>query len=480
MRTKLFAYLALFVVFTLLVMWLFQFVFLKDFYEAIMINDLKKGAKVLSENIESSELTHLAERIAQDKNLCVLVFSISDKRATRMVSVDMSKDCMIHRISGEDLAKLYEEALKGGGDHIEHIKRDAFRNLFYDVTDFKGDVPGRDLGMPESTVYVKILNDSDMEYVVMLNTAISPVSATVDTLFVQICLISIILTVFAGALAFVIAKRISGPISKINESAKMLAKGNYAVAFEGAGFSEMDELNSTLNYAVSELSKTDRLQKELISNISHDLRTPLTLISGYAEVMRDIPSENTPDNLQIIIDESSRLTSLVNDLLDLSKIQSGATQMNYERFDLTALIREVMERYTRLTEKDGYTIEFDAAENVHVTADRTRMLQVVYNYVNNAINYTGEDKCVRISQSVKNDTVRISVSDSGEGIPENELPNIWDRYYRSEASHKRASVGSGIGLSIVKEILMLHGASFGVESRMGNGSTFWFELKVEK
>ena len=480
MRAKLFAYLALFVVFALTLMWLFQFVFLKDFYEAIMLHELKRDADVIADNLDSPEVKHLAERIAQDGNLCVLVFSIEGRKAHKTVSVDMSKDCMIHRISGEDLARLYSEASAAGGTHIEHIRRDAFRNLFYDVTDFKGDVPDIDSGMPESTVYVKIVNEGEKEHVIMLNTAISPVGATIDTLFIQICLISVILTVFAGVLALFISRRISKPISKINDSAKMLANGNYDVHFDGTGFCEIDELNDTLNYAVSELSKTDKLQKELISNISHDLRTPLTLISGYAEVMRDIPSENTPENLQIIIDETSRLTALVNDLLDLSKIKAGTQQMNFERFNITELVREVMERYTKLVEKDGYAIDFESSEEVYVTADRTRMLQVIYNYVNNAINYTGDNKKVVISQTVSGGNVRISVTDSGEGIAEEELPYIWDRYYKSSKAHKRASVGSGIGLSIVKEILVLHGARFGVESSLGKGSTFWFEMKISE
>ncbi len=480
MNVKLFAYLALFVVFTLLLLWLFQVIFLNDFYRAVMLRKIKGDANVLADNIESEDIQSLSERIAQESNLCVLVYSIKNGRAERIASVDMSRDCMIHRISSESLGELYSKAVVNGGTHVEHIKRDAFKNVFYDVTDFKGNVPGVDSGLPESTIYVKIVNSGENEYVIMLNTALSPVNATVKTLFIQICLISCILTVFAGILAFFISRRISKPIVRMNESAKALAKGNYDVSFEGTGYSEIGELGDTLNFAVKELSKTDKLQKELISNISHDLRTPLTLISGYAEVMRDIPSENTPENLQIIIDETSRLNELVNDLLDISKLKAGTVQMDPERFNLTELVREVMKRYTKLTEKDGYGMDFECGEDVFVTADRTRMLQVIYNFINNAINYTGEDKKIVIRQSVSDGRVRIGVSDSGEGIPQEELPHIWERYYRSSTAHRRASVGSGIGLSIVKEILELHGAAFGVESVLGHGSTFWFELNVCK
>ena len=426
MRHKLFAYLALFVALVIALLWVFQVVFLDDFYRAVMLYEIKRDAEVLSDNIESEDLNHLAERIAQDSNLCVLIFSIEGRRAVRSVSVDMSRDCMIHYITGDALGKLYNEALENGGTHIEHIRRDAFKNVFYDVTDFKGDVPESDSGLPESTIYVKIVKTDTKEHVIMLNTGISPVGATVDTLFIQICIMTVILVIFAGLLAFFISRKISKPIAKINESAKALAKGAYDISFDGSGYSEIKELSDTLNFAVSELSKTDKLQRELISNISHDLRTPLTLISGYAEVMRDIPSENTPENLQIIIDETSRLSSLVNDLLDISKLKAGG-QLNMDNFNLTELIREVMGRYAKLTWHDGYTIEFDASEDVCIYADRARMLQVIYNFINNAVNYTGEDKKVTIRQIIADGEVKITVSDSGEGIPKEELPFIWDR-----------------------------------------------------
>lgn len=121
--------------------------------------------------------------------------------------------------------------------------------------------------------------------------------------------------------AAIMSKKVSKPIIKINESAKELAKGNVAVHFDGEGYREITELNDTLNYAAEELSKVENLRRELIANVSHDLRTPLTMITGYAEVMRDIPGENTPENVQIIIDEANRLTSLVNDMLDISSFR---------------------------------------------------------------------------------------------------------------------------------------------------------------
>ena len=198
------------------------------------------------------------------------------------------------------------------------------------------------------------------------------------------------------------------------------------------------------------------------------------MIAGYSEVMRDIPGENTPENVQIIIDETHRLTTLVNDMLDLSKLQAQAIPLERSVFNLTESIREIMTRYDKMAD---FRFSFEANEEVYVNADELKISQVVYNLVNNAINYTGADKTIRVRQKVRDGVVRIEVIDSGEGIPADKLKDIWERYYKVDKSHKRAQVGSGLGLSIVKSILDLHGGMYGVQSEVGKGSVFWFELK---
>ena len=204
------------------------------------------------------------------------------------------------------------------------------------------------------------------------------------------------------------------------------------------------------------------------------------MITGYGEVMRDLPGENTPENIQIIIDEATRLSSLVNDLLDLSKLQSGSIKPQKSRFCLTDSIRDIFKRYSKLKEQDGYNIEFECGEDVFVVADELRISQVIYNLVNNAINYAGDDKTVIVTQIVKDNIVRIEVTDHGEGISPENLQYIWDRYYKVDKEHKRGVIGTGLGLSIVKGILDSHNAHYGVKSTLGKGSTFWFELPIDK
>ena len=325
----------------------------------------------------------------------------------------------------------------------------------------------------------KAVDSDNNVYYIMLNSSIFPVAATVSTLRTQLIIITIIMLILSFLLSLRVSKVVANPIIDLNKNAKQLATGDYSTKFDNKGYSEIVELSNTLNYTTEELSKVENLRRELISNISHDLRTPLTMITGYGEVMRDLPGENTPENIQIIIDEAKRLTSLVNNVLDISKYQSGTQVLTPEKFNLTELLGEIKLRYDKLTEKDGYNIVFEKDEDTFVNADKIRITQVIYNLLNNAITYTGEDKKITIKQTVNGDTVKVEVIDTGVGISKDDIPYIWDRYYKVKETHKRAQIGTGLGLSIVKEILKLHDAEYGVESELNKGSDFWFTLKKD-
>ena len=315
-------------------------------------------------------------------------------------------------------------------------------------------------------------------YLILLDTSMQPLNSTVQILKAQHGWVSLLILIGAGVMVFLLYRHISKPLIHMTESAKLLAKGKYDVDFSGSGYRETRELADTLNYASRELSRLDSLQKELIANISHDLRTPLTMIRGYGEMMRDIPGENTPENMQVIIDETSRLSELVNDLLDLSRLQAGTAAPVPTSFNLTNAVREVLLRYDQLVKHSGYRVSFDYDKEVTVYADRGMLLQVLYNLINNAINYTGEDRTVKVTQTDLGASVRITVTDTGKGIAPEEMPLIWDRYYKVDKVHRRATVGTGLGLSIVKKILEQHNATYGVNSTVGEGSSFWFELPI--
>ena len=332
----------------------------------------------------------------------------------------------------------------------------------------------------ESMVSVRILTISSTPYLTILSARLTPVNATVQMIRQELIFVSIIMIILALVLAMVISRLISKPLSQMNESAKELAKGNYDVEFHDQSSLEISELGSTLNYTARQLKKTEQLQHELIANVSHDLRTPLTMIQAYAEMMRDIPGENTPENVQVIIDEAGHLTGMVNDLLDISKLQAGVTQLNKTYFNLTANLEAAVQRIGRMASANEFTIDLicDHNREVFVDADEFKIYQVVYNLINNALNYSGDSRHIIVRQECTGDTVKVSVQDFGPGIAKENLPLVWERYYKIDKEHRRSSNGSGLGLAIVRKILELHHAQYGVDSTLGQGSTFWFCLKV--
>ena len=256
------------------------------------------------------------------------------------------------------------------------------------------------------------------------------VDAAVNTMKLQLMYITLIVIVLATMIAILLSKYISKPISKLNSTAKLMAAGNYDVVFEGNGYLEVNELNKTLNNTVSELKKTETLRRELMANVSHDLRTPLTMIMGYAEMMRDIPGENSPENLKIIIDEVDRLNVLVNDMLDLSKLSANTAVMHPQIFCVTDNLIEIVDTIQKFNENQGTNIKLQYDQNVEVCADESKIEQVICNFIYNAINYSSPSSLIRVVQEVNGDVVRISVIDEGIGIKEEDLKVIWERYYR--------------------------------------------------
>lgn len=314
---------------------------------------------------------------------------------------------------------------------------------------------------------------------VLVRAEFQPFAATQDVFTNQFLFLSLIIGLMALLFVITIQHQVVKPITSLTISAKSLAKGNFDTKFNAEGFDEIEELSDTLNYAAGELSKLELYQKDLMMNVSHDLRTPLTLISGYGEMMKDFPSERTEDNLQIIIDESKRLNGLVNDILLLTKMDMDAQNWVFESYNLTENIKEIVYRMEKMVEELNIDFIFDYENEVNIVGNMDQMNKVLYNFISNAINYIGDDKMVIVKQIVKDDYVTISVIDHGKGIPKDEIQNVWQRYYKAK-NHIRASVGSGLGLSIVRGVLEKHGFEYGVNSEEGKGSEFWFKAKIDK
>lgn len=500
-RWHIFGYFLLFALIMLIILWLTQTVFLESIYRGIKTREIESISAHIARTLEGDgmtgeEMEDYLNAVAHEGSLCVRVVDMNEDADSLFVlqTNEVTPGCLVHRLSAKDMVLLSRVAYENGGSKFYtlgpgdegKVEADGLEQLLGEQYARMSRVYAKQGETPPLMLSVRVVNLPNGErYAILLNGAISPVSATVDTLKMQLLIISGVMVLIGLVLAFVTARRLSQPIERITRLSQRLAGGDFAVDFRQPGaYREVDELAATLNYAAGELGKTERLQQDLIANISHDLRTPLTLITGYAEAMRDLPGENTPENVQVIIDETERLSNLVNDLLDMSKLQAGVLELSREEVNLTGLIGEIKQRFNKLCAQEGYSIEFAPEVELWVNADRLKLSQVIYNLVNNAITYTGDDRRVVINQkSVQrlghhDRLVRVEVIDTGEGIRPEQIENIWQRYYHGSANHRRTNASNGLGLYIVKQILDMHGGAYGVESTPGEGSCFWFEMGV--
>ena len=425
LQWKIFGFLLGFCALLLAILWAFQTLFLSEMYKLVRKAEMEKAIKLVEKNINSPELEDI------------------------LYELELAKE-IIARPTQDFAPPVPPAPDRHNRRQPETITKDQ---------DF-------------------VLEDGS-KISLTFHAIVTPVDATVSTLQMQLFIITGIMVLLATLLAIIISKRISNPIERINQSAKLLAVGDYEIEFHGSGYLEIEELSDTLNAAATELSKVERLRRELMANISHDLRTPLAFIYSYAEMMHDFPNEVTSEQSQIIMDEANRLTSLVNDMLDISSLETGTAKLNKANYNLTESLRKTINRMSELVKKDGYQLDFDYYEDVYLSADEVKITQAFYNLLLNAITYSGDDKTVCVRQSIKGDNVKIEVIDNGEGINQSDLHHIWDRYYKVDKKHKRPIMGTGLGLSIVKKVIEMHNGQYGVESKVGNGSTFWFQLELK-
>jgi signal transduction histidine kinase len=318
------------------------------------------------------------------------------------------------------------------------------------------------------------------ENYVFINSELESLDAANVVLKQQIIYLLIIVIILSVVLSYFVSKSITKPILDITKSAKKMGSGDLNVTFKPSNISEIDELAETLNYAKSEMVKTDDYRRDLMANVGHDLKTPLTLIKSYAEMVRDITykdEEKRTANLNVIINESDRLNELVNDIIELSKLEANAEELNIEKYDLVSEIKDIISKFEILEMTENYNFIYNGVEEAIIKADKKKMGQVIYNLINNAINYTGEDQTVYINVNKIKNGYQVEVIDTGKGIDEETIKHVWDRYYKTEKKHKRNKVGTGLGLSIVREILQSHGFDYGVKSTLGKGTNFYFVVK---
>lgn len=315
--------------------------------------------------------------------------------------------------------------------------------------------------------------------------------------------ISYIAIVCSVMIMWYVSKSFTRPILQLAELSEKMSKLDFDAKYVGGRNDEigvlgtsMNKLSSTLETTISELKaannelqkdinqkiEIDNMRKEFLSNVSHELKTPIALIQGYAEGLKEGINDD-PESREfycdVIIDEANKMNKMVKNLLTLNQLEFGNGQITFERFDIISVIRGVLNRSTIMIEQKEATILFDDRKSIYVWADEFQIEQVITNYITNALNHLDENKTIRIDVATKGDNIRVAVFNSGKHIPEEDLDRIWIKFYKVDKARTRQYGGNGIGLSIVKAAMDAHNKKCGV-ANVDGGVVFWFEVEKEK
>lgn len=461
------------VIFT--VLWLLQTVFLQKFYNSMIIRNTVKVADKISSESQSSDITSYIDDISRSNSILVFV---TDTDGNIMYSSDEYKKG--HKFKDERLEMPYN----GNGKEM----RFHYRELPENYTEFLSAVNASDNGEAELQnddiyVYGRLIDfyGNDEKAVLYVGTTLNAVGSTARIIRIQLIWVTLLSIIIAFVLALFMSKSFSKPVSQLNEKAHKLGEKDNDAEFSEGFCTELDELNKTLDTTSEKLKKNREFQNELLANVSHDLRTPLTMIKGYAEMIRDISREDEKqcaEDVAVIVEETDRLTALVNEILEYSELQMSDSEAVMNDVDLSETVASVADSFDKLYSKNGYVFERNIADDIHIKGNVSRLQRAIYNLLDNAVRHAGEDKWLGISLRTDNDKAIIKISDHGSGIAPEELEHIWDRYY---TKRQRSDKGvSGLGLAIVKQIVSQHNGVCKAESEVGAGSVFSIELSINK
>ena len=430
-----------------------QTTFLDGTYKNNKIAYLKDTAAQIDEGIQNDDILSVLEDISFSNEVCVRV--ITD--AVGFTTYQDASSCALGKLSSKQLNKIATTTFDNGGEALFDSNSSNIKNAY---------------------IYSKLSKVNDENVLIMLSTSIVPLQSTIDTMYDQFNIIIIVVVIATILLALCLSSLIVKPIKKIEMEATNLPSGKYDYRLIKTDAREIENLNNTLARANEEIIKADVARKELIGNVSHDLRTPLTMIVGYGEMIRDFPEENNAENINVIINEAKRLSTLVDDLLDLSKVESGKIEFHNKDIKISDLLGSVYDQFEPYCKANNIELVLNVEDSdVVVSVDDNRLKQVLHNFMSNALNYNdAKDTKIIIGEEKVDGAYRIYVYDNGSGVKEEDKDKIWNRYYKVDKEHKRSHIGSGIGLSLCKDILDKMGYKYGVDSVYKEYSKFYFDI----
>lgn len=449
--------------------------------EGISIAEAMKQVQDASGNITEGNLRRLVREFSDKTNVSILMI---DNSSTETALYSTARDAQ--------MLKSRVDQYIFGRDHFSAVVLEEYENYRIQRT-FD---PWREGMYLESWGFF-----SDNTTAFIMNIPISSIRESVDLSNRFLAYVGIVAAVSGAILIYIATKSMTSPINELSELSEKMSHLNFDVKFEAREhdveeictlgnsmnmlsdrlketIGELKSANNQLQKDIEEKTRIDEMRKEFIANVSHELKTPIALIQGYAEGLQEGMAEDKESRdyyCEVIADEAGKMNKMVKQLLTLSSLESGNERTMMERFDLVELIRGVISSAKILLEQNEITVKFEETAPCYVWADEFKIEEVVTNYLSNAIHHADGEKVIVIRLERQNGQTRVSVFNTGTPIPEEALPNLWTKFYKVDKARTREYGGSGIGLSIVKAILDGHGQQCGVEN-WENGVEFWFTL----
>jgi signal transduction histidine kinase len=482
------------IILTIFLTWFINRTFLADYYQRNKTGTLKKVYQEIQTIYEDSEEevflseedTLKLEKISSTNNVNIYVYmrfangwhfnypEPKDLGERGQIQIELQIRDYLSPDGSKDTSKEY----------IEETDQYLIFKLYDKVLD---------------SYYIDLIGTLGMDKVIFLRSNFDSIQESTKIANRFLAYIGGIMIAIGITATLIISKRFTQPILQLANIAKRMSDLDFEVKYQGKTKDEVGVLGNSINVLSDKLEKTvselkrannelltdlqkkteiDEMRKEFLSNVSHELKTPISLIQGYAEgLMENINEDEESRNFycEVIMDEAGKMNNMVKKLLSLNELESGSNRVSFERFDIVALIRSVLDNTEILFRQKDVKLRFHETEAVYVWADEYLVEQVVTNYISNALNHVSGAKIIEIKLIHCGDLLRIAVFNTGENIPEDELEKIWIKFYKVDKARTREYGGSGIGLSIVKAIMNSLNRECGVINHP-NGVEFWFEL----
>ena len=470
---RLWLYFVLFTAIIFSVLWLLQTVFLQSFYDEMIIHNTKAAAEEMIRHSTDEDFEEWIDELSRKNSLLVYM---TDQDGKLLYSSDEFTGMRKKNMSSDSAPSGKRNEKRGM----------SLRSLPEEYASFLESLQASETGrveirMENYYVFGAYIDEADSEEktVLYVGATMDAVGASVTIIRMQLLWVTLLSVLIGLVLSWFIAKRFSSPVDRLSVKARHLGEKDYEPGGKKSFCVELDELSETLDRTNENIAAARVFQMELLANVSHDLRTPITMIKGYAEMIRDLSwddEEQCAKDVAVIVREADRLTALVNEIMEYSELKTENRTEEHFSLNLSLLCEQTAASFETLKKPDGILVEKEIAPDLIVSGNSGRLQRALYNLMDNAARHTGDSRRIRVSLAARDQSAVLTVTDFGPGIPPEELPYIWDRYYTTRM--RKGKGVSGLGLAIVRQITERHGGTCSARCEPAGGSSFLLQLPL--